>query len=396
MLGARRELLSGLYAITSHFEAAVSHIRVREEKDEVARLFYVVGMGALQSSAFEVALRYLSLAARLAGQTSTRPPASQANNNDVPWWTLWLALARCRAALASDELQETLDALAKNARDPVEYSDYCQMRAGQLEQLGRLPDATNLLCGMLKRLDFPESLCSMPKPEQWAAAQDKARKRILKVTPSSRKAIMALALLPECTDEMELVRQRALLSIMPPAYGACMPLNCAVGAELIARVIEHGMSAYGCSAFGWCASILAKFGQLKRAYAFADLCEMASSKYPASAERGSSLTLCYGLVQWRKRNHAEFAQQCERMTRVNLDVGNMVYAGYSTLHMTWSRFLAAKSLSHFVSAMKPWLTFTASAENQFVSAYINTVVQAAKTLLRRTNDPYTLDAPDGS
>ena len=128
---------------------------------------------------------------------------------------------------------------------------------------------------------------------------------------------------------------------MPPAYGACMPLNCAVGAELIARVIEHGMSAYGCSAFGWCASILAKFGQLKRAYAFADLCEMvtsttptttntffffffsitfivfshenikASSKYPASAERGSSLTLCYGLVQWRKRNHAEFAQQCE-------------------------------------------------------------------------------------
>lgn len=218
MLGARRELLSGLYAITSHFEAAVSQIKVREEKDEVARLFYVVGMGALQSSAFEVALRYLSLAARLAGQTSTRPPASQANNNDVPWWTLWLALARCRAALASDELQETLDALAKNARDPVEYSDYCQMRAGQLEQLGRLPDATQLLCDMLKRLDFPDSLCTMPTPEQWASEQDKARKRILKVTPSSRKAIMALALLPECTDEMELVRQRALLSIVSIVY----------------------------------------------------------------------------------------------------------------------------------------------------------------------------------
>jgi hypothetical protein len=217
MLGARRELLSGLYAITSHFEAAVDVIVDEDERHEVARLFYVVGMGALHSAAFDVARRYLLLAAALADLSHDRPAAAREHACAVPWWTLWLSLARCMAALQHDELQRTLDALATGARDAVEvcctpqdtlaqspntlthnaaqFADYSQMRILQLERTGRMPEAIDLSFEMLKRLGLDKHLLQRPPPDQADAIKEDAIARLLSIIPSTRKAILALALL---------------------------------------------------------------------------------------------------------------------------------------------------------------------------------------------------------
>lgn len=62
----RHELFVDLYQIASHFADAGDVVVSESERKQVARIFWIVGSNAYETSAFDTALRYLNLAVTFA------------------------------------------------------------------------------------------------------------------------------------------------------------------------------------------------------------------------------------------------------------------------------------------------------------------------------------------
>jgi predicted ATPase/transcriptional regulator with GAF, ATPase, and Fis domain len=383
LLRARADLTQGdekLFEVVHHLNLGSSLMGEEAEQLALAQLNLQAGRKAKSATAYEAALAYFQVGARLLAEQHWQSEYELA-------LALQLEAAEgLRLCGNFDEAEAAYQALLPRARTKLDQARVYNLRMLQYENQSRYADA--LACGRaglaLLGVNFPDA----------ASAQEAALEREMETMNAllGARSIASLLELPVMTDaEMRMVLH-ILTTIWSSAYIAGeAALTRLISATMVRLSLEHGNteeSAYGYATHAITVGPLR--GDYAACYEFGVLALRVNEQFNDSRLRAKICQQFQAHVTlWRQPLHTclTYAQEARRSGFEN---GDFTYGIYGAFTETWTALVIAPDLANYVREYTPNLTLFKKLKADAVCDGQKVMLNWARALLGETRAPLSL------
>jgi len=342
---ARDDADARLFATVRHLHEAVSLLDEGERR-QLAALATRAGERALESVAYQPALRYFEIAHDLGD-----PRNAEATRAAL--------LGGAEAAYLSgdyDRMNRDVDELVQRASDPVDAARALWIRMRAHVSAGRLEDAVKVGLDALARLgvDLPDD------PSKPRTLRELARTRwaLRHRPPESRGSD------PELEDVRWVTAMNLLAELAPPAYMAAPDLLPLIGFAMARIAAEHGVSATASYGYALYALVLCALGDYRRGARYGELAEVLGERFPDTRMKCRRAQLVQGFVRHWVVPVEECFEPLAEGFRLGVETGDFVWAAFCAQMHVGQRYTSGQSLDTLHPVAERYLRATRDMKQQ--------------------------------
>ncbi|HBL57235.1 MAG TPA: serine/threonine protein kinase [Cyanobacteria bacterium UBA8803] len=371
------ELNEKIFDLVNQLNSGVDLIAEQPEKDELAALNLIAARKAKSSTAYEPALKYLTVGLGLLSEASWNTHYDLTLNLHIEALELeYLNTNFDRAA----HLSQIILAQAKTLLDRVKAYElkipffYSQNQTQSAIDTGRQ---------VLKMLGV-----SLPaRPSQIDILRELIR---TKLTVGNR-GIAALADLPKMTDPYRLAAMRILIAIGPAAANANPTLYPLVVFQIVNLSIQYGnssLSAYGYCMYGMLLCVM--LGDIDGGYKFGLLAVRLLEQFDARELKAKVSFLFNTFIRHWKEHSKETIESLLAAFQSGLETGDVEYALYSVVGYSNNRIWIGDSLESVAKSQDQYLDIILKYKQEVIGDFAKIWHQFVLNLLGQSADPVLL------
>ncbi len=323
-----------------------------DEREIVCRLNLLAGKKAKASIAFEAARNYFERAMAL-----LRADAWQTRYDDA--FAAYFELAECTYLTGDAGRAETLfHLILKNADGNLDRAKVHAARISLCQTAGRFEDG--VVAGLdalaLFGIDCPQAKAEL-------AAQVASERTRIAANMGGRSAA-DLYDAPRAADPAAIACIDLLVDMLPCTFIARNHLYQLLMFKAINLSLEQGSTEKSCVAYSGYGVILASiFGDAAAGYAFSELALQLNEKFNGVRMKGPLLFLHGNYLNFWHKSFASNIPVMEAAFRACLEVGDLVWAGYSCYRTTWQLVEKGDPLDDVLRASHKYAAFTQQSRN---------------------------------
>lgn len=373
-----------IFDIVNQLNIGVELITNSAEKERLAALNLIAGRKAKAATAYEAAVRYLSVGLGLLTASSWQC------NYDI---TLNLHVEAVEAEYITthyDRAKQLADIVLENASDPLEkvkvYETIVQFYIDQ----NRMPEAITTAIAALKLLGV-----SLPEqPSKLGILADSMRTKLTinsvprQIRGNEREE---LATLPEMTDPYKIAAMRLLITVLVPAFLSAPNLFPIVTFKMVNLSIKYGNSpqaAYGYALYGWL--LCGGLGDIATGYRFGQLALKLVSQFDTRELKCKVINIVNAFIRHWKEHGSQTIPAFVEALQSSLSTGNIEYAGYSSINYCHYTFLIGEELEQVSTAQQPYIDLMQKLKQEYALHSVSTVGQTVLNLLGESAHPCQL------
>ncbi|MDV2995290.1 MAG: hypothetical protein N4J56_004944 [Chroococcidiopsis sp. SAG 2025] len=366
-----------IFDIVNQLNIGIDLIAIAAEREQLASLNLIAGRRAKAATAYEAALRYLDLG------ISLLPENSWHTDYEL---TLSLYAEAVEVAYLNTEyahLKTLSDLVLKQAKRPLDkvkvYETKIQFHIAQNQMLEAIATALEIL--KMLGVSLPE------QPNRFGILVNSISTKL----NIGAKQIEDLAQLPRMTDPEKIAAMRILIAVLVPAFLTTPNLFPIITFKMVNLSLRYGNSpqaAYGYALYGWL--LCGALGDINSGYQFGQLALELLNKFNAQDLSCKVINIYNAFVcHWKEHGKTTIPAFVEAL-QMSLEIGNIEYAGYSSLNFCHYTFLIGEHLESVISSQKPYIELMHKLKQEYVLHSINTVRQTVLNLLSESADPRRL------
>ena len=362
---AERE--ENIFALVNQLNYGIDLLNNQTEKDELASLNLLAGKKAKEATAYEAAVKYLSLGIDLLSADSW------VSNYDL---TLALYTEAMEAEYfytnfdRTESLGQIILAKAKTLLDRIKvYEIQMQMYAAQHQIVKAIE------IGMQALDTMGISLAKIPEH------QDK----IVKLP-----AVEELENFPEMTDPYQLAALRILMNLLAPALHTKSDIFPQLVLTMVHLGLEKGHSALSAFTYSWYGTMLCGAGELETGYLAAQLSLKLLEQFQATSLKCQVYNMVYAFIfHWKQPVKDTINAFIDGM-QSGLEMGDLEYASYCACKYCSYLFLSGESLISVAAEQGKYLKLLRKLKYEISLNDGSIWTQLTANLQGRSTDKYRL------
>lgn len=372
---AERSLFDGI----NHLNQGSGQMTDKRELLRLARKNCDAGNRALETSAYDVALKYFSKGVELLS-------AEDWNEEFELSFELYARKAECEFLCGNHrQYERDIQLVLDRARNPVERSRAQMIRIMQLINQGKYVEGTALGLQCLGELQ----IWIPHRPGKLTLLMEGIRIETL-----LRGRFDRLALMGEMSDKVRIAAMNLIFAIIPSTFFTNKKIFFLLMCRAIQLSLRYGntpVSAAVYSAYGMLlASGQSKFGQ---GYAIGKVGVELSERYNVASVTSKTYTVFGGVLCQFAGNAREGDAYLAKALRCGLDSGDYVFASYAMGAHVNSLYTRA-SLSELARTIADYMAVLDTTKDEFVRQNFYLYQQVILALQGRTIAPDSFSSPD--
>ncbi|MGR3179759.1 MAG: ATP-binding response regulator [Candidatus Anammoxibacter sp.] len=375
--GEKRD--ENVFEIVNHLNFAGQLVTGRNERKILAELNLTAGKKAMQSTAYEVALKYLS-----AG-TDMLPGDSWQVNYDLTL-SLYMQRSECEYLCGNFNVAEPLfDLILKNVKSPLEKTRVFNTKILLYTNQNKFEDAIKLGIEGLKQYGIKLSL----RPGKVAILLEYMRSRWYRIKRSfeGKKTIKELYNLPDMSDPEKLEVMSILKNLPAPAYFFNMDLFALVNLKMVNLSLRYGntdVSSFGYATYGMILGGV--FGDYTSGYEFGELALRLNKRFDNVSLKNKAPFVFYSFIKHWKKHVRNDVDSLTGVYHTSLECGDLIYAGYTLVIAIMKAVIRGDYLDDVQKKSENYLDFLNRIKDKNSAFYITIVKQFALCLKGLTNE----------
>ncbi len=368
------KLEESVFDILKQLNLSTELITDPEERCRLAELNLKAARKAKASTAYEAALKYLSMGIDLLSEDCFQSCYNRAIG-------LHMERAECEYLCGNfEEAKKFFDLILKNAKTRQEKAKVFNLEMVLCTNSGDNHKAVELGIQGLKL--FGEIIPAKPGPVNIVP-------ELLKIIWKLRnKKIENLIDLPDLKEPEKLSIMSLLMNLTVPAYFTSQDLLALVTMKMVNISLKYGnadISSYAYSCFGLI--IGSGFGRYKAGYEFGQLALKVSQKYQNINYIGKCQSM-FGIFLniWRShiRTNLDF---CSKAYQHSMDCGNLIFAGYSADALIFSLNVKGLPLDDLFQKAQKYLDFANKIKDYDTANFFLLTQKKVLSLKGSTREP---------
>lgn len=379
---AKLALEDNIFDIVNQLNMGVELITSESEKEELANLNLIAGHKAKVATAYEPAVRYLTVGLGLLTQTNWETQYDLTLSLHVEAMEAeYLCTNFERAEILSEVvLQQSRDLLDKVKVYEIKMQFYISQN--------KMREAIDVALQVLSSLGI--SLPQNPKKLNLATGQ------LQQELSSWRGAkIEELQGLPTMNDPYKIAAMRILVTLTPPvfiAYPALFPL---VALTMVSLCIKYGNSALASYGYvEYSLLLLGTIGDIDSGYRFGRLALRLLAKFDSEELKPKVYLVFNFFVRHWKEHIKKTIKPLIEAFKCGIEVGDVEYACYTASFYCSYVFFSGKSLEAVNKNQAIYIDFIRGFKQEFQLYYAQVWYQLSHKLQQKNVNNYCLNAPD--
>ena len=371
------EIEEKIFDIVNQLNVGAELITQQFQKDKLSQLNLMAGKKAKAATAYETAVRYLSLGIELLNS-----PLSQGGLEEKSSWerqyelTLNLYVEAVEAQYLNTNFEQATvlaEIVLQNAANLLDqmkvYSLNIQFYIAQNQMFKAIETGVNVL-EML-------GVSLSPTPSEGGAVPKLPQ-------------LEDLADFPLMTDPYKLAALRLLMSIAPAAYMSNNPIFLSILLTQVNLCIRHGHSALAAFAYALYGVYLSGVGDLDSAYHSGQLGLRLLEQFNARELKGKIYGLFYPHVSVWKEHYKVTLGPLQEAIQSALETGDMAWAGYNTFYYCDHLLFIGESLESVAEKQAQYWESLLKRKQTLESDYLNVWRRLVLKILDKAEERYSL------
>jgi PAS domain S-box-containing protein len=343
------------FEVTNQLNAGISLITEPGEKQQLWSLNIRAGRQARRAGAYASALSYFVRA------TDLLPPDAWSERYEETFG-LYLYRTQCEHLMGNFRRADELFALLlANARGDLDRAKAYRLRIQLCQVSGHHVDAVAAALDALGLFGV-----SFPDSEQEIRAATDAEQQSMTVNLAGRR-IADLVDAPLATDPTVRTIIGLLADSFTSVYTARSSLLPLVVLRALNLCLRHGnvedaCAVYSCYGF----VVLSLYGDIRTGGEFSDMAVRLSDRFSHPKTRGRLLVVQAAFIDPWRAPMASSLVLTEQAFLAALDVGDLVYAGYTSCFTVWLMLEAGESLEETLKVARRYVAFARQCHNDVV------------------------------
>ena len=371
----REQVEERVFDVVNQFNQDLTALDDAQEREVLCRLNRLAGSKARSAIAFAAARNYFRHAAALL-------PADIWTSDPARAFECHFDLAECEYLSGDGERAEELFALIlQHVAAPLDRAKVYGLRMSLCQTAGRFEEAVEAGSEGLQLFGI-----ALPDGDADIAAQESRERERIACNLAGRPAC-DLFDIPHASDPNASACIALLVDMLPCAFVARNRLYRLLMYKAVNLSLEFGPTEKSCLAFSGYGIILAShFGDVASGYAFSELGLRLNEKYNDVRMRGALLFLHGNYLNFWHKPFADNIALMEEGFRACLEVGDLVWAGYSSFRTPWQMIEKGESLDTVSNALQKYAAFARQSRNDTVYRAIRLVQQFIASMKGATNE----------
>ncbi|BGP46232.1 hypothetical protein JCM10450v2_002072 [Rhodotorula kratochvilovae] len=369
---------NAIFDLVQQLNYGIDILSTTEERDRLAHYNFLAGQKASQSTAFEAARNYLSIAWDLLGQGG------------------WVAQHELMSKVVEllIEVEYSLTDYGAAQEYVRVYLAHSKNDVDKLRVYARSIRCATATGDSVKAIHIGReglAMVGVVLPETTDAASvkvDETRKKLA----LSIDAIEALASAPRMTDPIAAGCQAILAALVPPVYFVRIDLLGALSSLSLELSVEHGASDAGAFVFTLHAVLVrARYNEPSESLAYGKAAIAYFERYGGSPLACPTYKVYSSHVAVWAMAFKEVFPSFRQSISFGIEYRDAEYLGFGCGELCAYSLLAGVSLSEIGSNIERYAVLVRKFRNELSTTYIGVVQQAVLCLLGRASDPRELD-----
>jgi PAS domain S-box-containing protein len=365
-----------LFETANQLNAGSALISDPKEKEQLCSLNMRAGRQARRAGAYASALSYFVRA------TDLLPPEAWSERYEQAFG-LHLYQTQCEYLIGNFRRADELFAVVlANACSNLDRAKAYRLRIQLCQVSGRHADAVKAAFDALRLFGV-----TFPDGEQDIRAATDAEQQSVKVNLAGRR-IADLAAAAAATDPTIKAVIGLLADSFTSVYTARSSLLPLVVLKALNLTLQHGNVEDSCaiySCYGFV--VLSLYGEIRLGAEFADLAMRLSENFSHPKLKGRLLVIQAGFIDPWRTHLATSVPVMEQAFLAALEIGDLVYAGYTACLTVWLMLEAGGPLDALVEVARRYSAFARQTRNNVVYETIRQCEQYAASLKGSTRQP---------
>jgi PAS domain S-box-containing protein len=365
-----------VFEVANQLNAGIALITDPGEKERLCRLNIRVGRRARRAGAYASALNYFVRATDLS-------PADAWSERYEETLGLYLYRSQCEYLMGNFRLADELFAsLFANARCNLDRAKAYRLRMQLYQVSGRYAEAVATAFDALRLfgVSFPDS------EEDIRAATDAAQQSMTANLAGRRIADLAGA--PVATDPAIKAIIGLLADSLTSVYNARSSLLPLVVLKALNLSLRHGNVADSCAVYSFYGFVaLSLYGDIQRGAEFSDMAVRLSRNFDHPKLKGRLLIAQGALINLWRAPIATCLPIMEQAFLAAFDVGDLVFASYTTCFTLWLMLETGEPLDETLKLARRYIAFARQSHNDVVYDTIRQSEQYVASLKGSTRQP---------
>ncbi|HYC43073.1 MAG TPA: EAL domain-containing protein [Noviherbaspirillum sp.] len=345
------------------------------ERELLCRLNQRAGKKAKSAIAYAAARTYLRYAVVLLPGDIWSTDANRA-------FDLHFELAECEyLAGDSERAEELFGLILQRAVSPLDRARVYGLRMSLCQTAGRFDEAVRAGSEGLQLFGI-----SLPSSDADIAAQEDKERADIEAALAGR-APAELFDLPRATDAAAKATIALLVEMLPCTFVARNRLYPLLIYKAVGFSLEYGNTPNSCLAYSGYGMILAsRFGDLGSGYAFSDVALRLNEKFQDVRMRGALIFLHGNYLNFWHKPFADNIALMEEGFRACIEVGDLVWAGYSSYRTPWQMIEKGESLEAVSKALQKYAAFAQQSHNDAAWRAVRLEQQFVASMMGATSE----------
>ncbi|KYG06246.1 hypothetical protein BE21_35950 [Sorangium cellulosum] len=350
---SEQEIEEAIFAVAGQLNRGAELITEREERVRVARLDLRAGVRAMESAAYEEALRFLRAGVELLPDGAWEMAYDLAS-------ALYRELATCEYLCSHfAQAEQLFDVILTSLRTDHERAAIFSRRIVLYETLGRFTDAIVVGRRALSHLGAPLPETSEELREATAREIDEYRQAI------AGREIVDLVDLPPMADPIARATLDTLMELCTSAFFTDPDLLALIIARAVRLSLSHGNAAVSSYAYVWFGSMLGPlYGDHRAGYAFGVLALRLNERL-GHVKLNCKLEFMFGcyINHWSRHARTD-VPHLRRAYEHSLQTGDVTYGGYSLVVLSRTLLANGEPLEGILDEIDRSMTFLLRTESR--------------------------------
>jgi PAS domain S-box-containing protein len=365
-----------VFEVTNQLNAGLALITDPREKEQLCRLNIRAGRQARRAGAYTSALSYFVRATDLL-------PADAWSEHYEQTFGLYLYRSQCEYLIGNFcHVDELFALLLANARSNLDRAKAYRLRM-QLHQVsGRHADAVTTAFDALRLFGV-----SFPDSREDVRVATAAEQRSMTINLAGRR-IIDLVSAPVATDPTIKAIIGLLADSLTSVYTARSSLLPLVVLRALNLSLQHGNVADSCAVYSFYGFVaLSLHGDIRLGAEFSDMAVQLSQNFDHPKMKGRLLLSQAAFIDLWRAHFAASLPIMERAFLAAFDVGDLVFAGYTTCFTVWVMLEAAEPLDESLKVARRYTAFARRSHNDVIYQTIRLSEQYVASLKGLTRQP---------
>ena len=348
-------------------------------RNELVLLNQIAGKKAMNSTAYEAALNYLTIAVEMSQKDCWQ------SDYDLTL-TIFMKRSECEYLCGNfDKAEMLFDLILRNVKSNQEKANVYNTRIILYTNQGKFKEGIEL--GIEGLGLFGIKLPADPKKTQVLVEYLKSRLYRLKIELAGKRNIKDFYQLPNMSDPDKLAVMSIMENLPAPSYFYNMNMFAFINLKMANLSLQYGNTEVSSFAYATYGMIIGSvFGHYDLGYEFGQLALRLNDRFNKKELRNKPPFVVYAFINHWKKHVSTDVDRLTDVYKESLERGDLIYAGYSLVISLMKVFVKGNCLDDVLEKSKNYLDFLRQIKDENSIYYVTIIHQMALCLKGLTSE----------